>query len=136
MKKVLIIVRGLPGSGKSTFAELISANGKYPVCTADDYFLKDVNGETVYQFDPSKLKDAHEYCIRRVANKMAIECEKIIVANTNTMAKELQVYFDLAKSYNYEVISLIVENRHGNKNIHGVPADTLERMKQRFDIKL
>jgi hypothetical protein len=42
----------------------------------------------------------------------------------------------LAKDYGYTVFSLIVENRHGGRNIHGVPDDKLEIMKNRFEIKL
>jgi hypothetical protein len=31
---------------------------------------------------------------------------------------------------------VIIENRHGNENIHGVPEDKLQIMKDRFEIKL
>ena len=49
--KTLIILRGVPGCGKSTVAEVLSNNGKYPVCTADDFFMKD--GE--YKWNPKQL---------------------------------------------------------------------------------
>jgi hypothetical protein len=42
----------------------------------------------------------------------------------------------LAKKYGYTVFTLIVENRHGGKNTHGVPDDKLQIMKDRFQIKL
>jgi hypothetical protein len=45
-------------------------------------------------------------------------------------------YFDLAEKHGYRVYSLIVENRHGGVNEHGVPEDKLEIMKNRFEIKL
>jgi hypothetical protein len=48
----------------------------------------------------------------------------------------MQAYLDLAKKYGYRVTTLIVENRHGNSNIHGVPDDKLEIMRNRFEIKL
>jgi len=48
----------------------------------------------------------------------------------------MEYYFNLAKELNYRVISLIVENRHGNQSIHDVPQDTLNKMNNRFDIKL
>ena len=60
----------------------------------------------------------------------------IIVSNTFTQEWEMEAYFDLAKQWNYRVTSLIVENRHGGVNIHGVPDDKLEQMKNRFEIKL
>jgi hypothetical protein len=45
-------------------------------------------------------------------------------------------YYDLAKKYGYRVYSLIVENRHGGVNEHGVPEDKLKIMKNRFEVKL
>ena len=42
----------------------------------------------------------------------------------------------LAEKYGYRVHSLIVENRHGGVNEHGVPEEKLEQMKNRFEIKL
>jgi phenolic acid decarboxylase len=61
---------------------------------------------------------------------------KLIVSNTFTQEWEMEYYFNLAKELNYRVISLIVENRHGNQSIHDVPQDTLNKMNNRFDIKL
>ena len=48
----------------------------------------------------------------------------------------MQVYFDLAEQHGFTVFSLIVENRHGGVNSHNVPEETLEKMKQRFEVKL
>jgi hypothetical protein len=61
---------------------------------------------------------------------------EIVVSNTSTTEKELQPYLDLANEYGYKVVSLIVENRHGNSNVHSVPQETLQKMKDRFQIKL
>ena len=48
----------------------------------------------------------------------------------------MQPYYDLAEKHGYTVYSLVVENRHGGVNEHGVPEDKLEIMKNRFEIKL
>jgi len=48
----------------------------------------------------------------------------------------MKPYFDLAEKHGYRVYSLIVENRHGGVNEHGVPEDKLEIMKNRFEVKL
>jgi hypothetical protein len=48
----------------------------------------------------------------------------------------MRPYFDLAEKYGYKVYSLIVENRHGGVNEHGVPEDKLELMRKRFEISL
>ena len=126
--KDLIIVRGLPGSGKSTVAELIGGE----ICTADDYFM--VNG--VYKFYKSKLGEAHHYCQTKCRLKMANASPKIVVANTSSTEKEMRPYFELAKEFGYRVFTVIVEKRHGGNNIHSVPEETISRMRLRFDIKL
>jgi hypothetical protein len=48
----------------------------------------------------------------------------------------MEEYYKLAERYGYRVHSLIVENRHGGVNEHGVGVDVLEKMKNRFEIKL
>jgi hypothetical protein len=62
--------------------------------------------------------------------------ERIIVSNTFTQEWEMKPYYDIAEKYGYRVYSLIVENRHGGVNEHGVPVEKLEQMKNRFNIKL
>lgn len=61
---------------------------------------------------------------------------EIAVANTFTQEWEFQPYFELAEKYGYKTFSIVVENRHGGVNQHGVPQDKLEQMKNRFSIKL
>ena len=131
--KELFLLRGLPGSGKSTLAK--SLDGIH--VEADQFFM--VGGE--YKFDASKLREAHNSCLTRVKSYMYIfsgnsKSERIIVSNTFTQEWEMKPYFDIANEYGYRVYSLIVENRHGEVNEHGVPAEKLEQMKNRFNIKL
>jgi predicted kinase len=137
MAKKLYIVRGLPGSGKSTFAEAL-VGSDFLVCEADKYFMQDEE----YKFDGSKLKEAHESCRSLVETYMKDSLvndqfyREIAVSNTFTQEWEMQPYFDLAKQYGYMVFTIIVENRHGGVNQHGVPDEALTRMKDRFEIKL
>ena len=126
--KELFLLRGLPGSGKSTLAK--SIGGMH--MEADKYFMDE--GE--YKFDPSKTRDAHAWCQNAVRVWMVNNTEKIVVSNTFTQEWEMDYYFELAKEYGYRVYSLIVENRHGGVNEHGVPEEKLVQMKQRFEIKL
>jgi predicted kinase len=128
MKK-LILLRGLPGSGKSTLAQSFSEARHYE---ADQYFV-DESGN--YNFDATKLKEAHEWCRNNVENTMSFG-KDVVVSNTFTQEWELQAYLDLAKKYDYQVHSLIVENRHNGVNLHGVPEEVLLKMKNRFEIKL
>jgi predicted kinase len=138
-EKILYIVRGLPGSGKSTFAKkLVGAN--FLVCEADKYFINKETGE--YNFDVTKLKDAHKYCHDLVETYMKDSLvndqfyREIAVSNTFTQEWEMKPYFELAEKYGYTVFVTIVENRHGGKNVHGVPDDKLEVMRNRFEFKL
>jgi hypothetical protein len=61
---------------------------------------------------------------------------EIAVSNTFTQEWEMEPYNKLAEKYGYKVFSVIVENRHGGVNTHGVPEDKLEIMKNRFEVKL
>jgi predicted kinase len=132
----LILLRGLPGAGKTTLASVILQNpsGYEPeILSADDFF---VDNKGNYNFDSSKLREAHNYCQFRCSERMRQQKTRIVVANTFTQEWEMEEYFKMAERYNYRVHTIIVENRHGSNNIHGVPDDKLQQMKQRFEIKL
>jgi uridine kinase len=59
----MFILRGLPGSGKSTLARKITEkyqeSNEVAICSGDDYFTDKSTGQ--YNFDISKLKNAHEF---------------------------------------------------------------------------
>jgi predicted kinase len=132
----LILLRGLPGSGKTTLAKIIlqlRSTDEPEILSADDFF-EDKEGD--YNFDPTKLKEAHNYCQFRCSERMRQQKAKIVVANTFTQEWEMDEYFKMAERYNYRVHTVVVENRHGNENIHGVPEDKLQQMKNRFQVKL
>jgi predicted kinase len=138
MNGTLTLVRGAPGSGKSTFANFIWND--YAICEADKFFY---DKEGNYNFDATKLKLAHVWCFNQVRNKMeenkasqGLYYPEIVVSNTFTQEWEMEKYYELAEQYGYRVFSIIVENRHGGVNQHGVPAEKLEQMKNRFQIKL
>ena len=131
MVKNLILLRGVSGSGKSTIAKLIST-GINTVST-DDFFI-DRDGN--YTFNADNLSINHKKC--QITVKMMMEEKEtcIIVHNTFTEEWEMLHYFALAEKYNYKVITLIAENRHGSISTHNVPGEVIENQKERFNIKL
>ena len=129
MEKIQYIVRGCPNAGKSTFAKTLGGIH----IEADQYFV-DADGN--YNFDGSKIKNAHAWCLDKLKTNMSVGRDKIVVSNTFTQEWEFQPYLELAKEYGYKTFTIIVENRHGNTNEHNVPEDKIQQMKNRFNIKL
>ena len=127
--KSLFLLRGLPGAGKSTLANVIG--GAH--FEADMFFL-DENSN--YNFDVTKLKDAHNWCRHSVMDAMKAGEPKVIVSNTFTQEWEMEAYYHLAQELGYTVFSLVVENRHNGENTHGVPDDKLQIMENRFELQL
>ena len=124
--KSLILVRGVSGSGKSTFVQNIVHDQYF--FEADMFFVDD-NGN--YKFEHSKLKDAHAWCRFQVEETMK-DADDIIVSNTFTTEREMKPYLNLAEKYGYTVFTVIVENRHGNKDVHNVPQETRQKQAERL----
>jgi uridine kinase len=121
----LIMVRGLPGSGKTTIGKQISKSiGDSTFMETDQYWKEDYS-----DFDVSKLKEAHQWCYNKTKDYFDRKFT-VIVANTFTQQWEMQPYIDLAKEYN---ISIQVITCHGNfGSIHNVPDAVMEKMRNRF----
>jgi GTPase SAR1 family protein len=133
----LFLLRGLPGSGKTTIARSLTSGG-YPngYYEADHFFIDIETGK--YKFDPLQLPLAHDTCVYRVKEHMhsLTEDARIVVSNTFTQEWEMKPYLELAERYGFLVHTLIVENRHGGESVHDVPLEGIDRMESRFQIKL
>lgn len=130
MKK-LFLIRGVPGAGKSTLIK--SLNVTFAIA-ADDYHT-DSDGN--YNWTPEKSKAGHAWCQAEVERAMESPfIDDIAVHNTFTQEWEMAPYFKMAKEHDYQVTTLIVENRHNTQNIHNVPVETIKKMADRFEIKL
>lgn len=122
----LFLIRGLPGSGKSTFAKryfwMMSRH-----LEADMYFIKP-NGD--YVFEPNKIKQAHEWC-QQSARIFLTQGYDVIVSNTFTTVNEMKFYLDFAKENNIPVEIARMTKDYGS--IHNVPQDVIDRMRSRFE---
>jgi predicted kinase len=126
----LFLFRGGPGSGKSTVASLLV--GEY-ITAADDFQIDELGN---YLFKAERIGECHGLCQMTARRWMRAGISKIGVHNTFTQEWEMQPYLDMAEKYGYRVHTLIVENRHGSSDIHGVPQATKDAMKDRFEIVL
>ena len=126
----LILVRGVSGAGKSTIAPMF----KNAVLVSTDDFFLDEYGD--YVFDANSLVINHQFCQLAVRMMMQDNEELIVVHNTFTADWEMDAYFDLARKHGYAVHTIIVENRHGSKNVHDVPKDVVKAQIERFSVTL
>jgi energy-coupling factor transporter ATP-binding protein EcfA2 len=115
----IVLVRGLPGSGKSTLARKMIG---YKHFEADMYL--EVNG--VYIYDSSKIRAAHDWCV--ASAKMALQRgENVVISNTFVKEWEMRRYVELGFPFK------IVEMKDCWPNIHGVPLDRIEIMKNGWE---
>lgn len=130
----LYLIRGVPGSGKSSFAEsLYWKHLVFAVLEADQYFVDSETGE--YRFNPNLIANAHRDCQYRAKMHLKLGND-IAVSNTSTTEREVEIYAKIAKDYGAKFVSLIVENRHGETNVHNVPEEKIQQMRNRFSVKL
>lgn len=133
MKPTLYLIRGIPGAGKSTFANNLFRAGIVDVIACADDYMVDGNGE--YNFNPTNLHFAHRQCYAKT--KITLHRgNNVAVANTSVTEWEVEKYVKLTEECGANLVSVIVENRHGSSNVHGVPDEKIQQMKQRFSVKL
>lgn len=123
--KTMYLLRGVSGSGKSTLAKNLAAmTGGYHV--ENDTYHLDADG--VYRYDITNKEKAQDLCFSAAVEKMMEgNGRDIIVANTNTDYEAIDKYLGVAKVFGYTVVSLVVENRHGNNSVQDFP----ERIRDR-----
>ena len=149
MSKICYILRGLPGTGKSTTAYALrtgasrnhrQGTGFGATFSTDDLFM--VNGE--YQFDPSKLGEYHALNLEMAAEWMhdhrkVSSYAHCVIDNTNTQHWEYEKYVEVAKAYGFivQVISIDWDAKdiplYAERNTHGVPIEAIYRMAARWE---
>lgn len=129
----LFLIRGLPGSSKSTKARQIiydawrEGDYNYIHLEADMFFL-DYNG--VYKFDPLKIRNAHEWCFNS-ARIFLNQGYNVVVSNTFTQKWEYQKYIDYTKENSIPCEVIVCKGKF--QNIHGVPEEVIRKMEERWE---
>lgn len=130
--KIALIMRGIPGSGKSTMANQL-AGDKGIVHSADDYFGK---GDD-YLFDPSRLAECHDLNLEAFAESIRARASIVVCDNVNMRRWCFEEYVAIAKEAGYLVA--IVNMPHpepevaAKRNIHKCPLETIKRMIARWE---
>lgn len=121
----IILIRGVPGSGKTT-----KAKKEYPnhVLYEADQFFTDHKGN--YAFDPQKIQDAHKWCQAK-AKRSLHAGKNVVVANTFTRVWEMKPYLMMASRLGCKV--KVIEASGSFKNVHGVPEEKVKEMRERFE---
>jgi predicted kinase len=117
----LVLIRGLPGSGKSTIARTLGLVG-YQHFEADMFF--EVDGK--YQYDASRIREAHDWCKRSTKEALSKNM-KVVVSNTFTRQQELAPYLEMSDKIQ------IVEAQGNWKNRHDVPEQVIRNMAARWE---
>ena len=120
----LILVRGLPGSGKSTFAQDFAYD--YVRLEADMWFTDHLGN---YNWNAINIRQAHAWCLE-TARILLNNGQSVVVSNTFTTLKEMQPYIDHAKLLDIEVRVYRMTKNYGS--IHNVPDEAIKRMVDRF----
>ncbi|KFO88657.1 NEDD4-binding protein 2, partial [Buceros rhinoceros silvestris] len=135
--QVLVLLRGVPGSGKSYLARsLLEDNPGGIILSTDDYFYK--HGQ--YHYDPDCLGEAHDWNTKRAKEAFEMEISPIIIDNTNIQAWEMKPYVALAQQFKYKVMFREPDTwwkfkpkELERRNIHGVSKEKIKRMLERFE---
>ncbi|CAM4233648.1 AAA family ATPase [Pseudoalteromonas maricaloris] len=143
MKQVFIL-RGLPGSGKSHYAQTLADDfvsgdeTQYFICSTDDYFLNE-NGE--YHFEKQRLSEYHNLNLARFINALAEGIPLVVVDNTNIKKWEFVAYASAAVAMGYQVKEVIVgeikdkslQHLYAKRNSHGIGLKTISKMAHLFE---
>ncbi len=129
----LYLIRGLPGTGKTTLAERLKGNGV--IRAADDYFYCE---DGVYRFDPKLLPLAHADCQFRTSIGLR-DGKDVVVHNTFSQRWEMQEYIDMAEKSGVRLVVLdlfdagCTDEELVERNSHGVPLHAIQRMRERWE---
>jgi tRNA uridine 5-carbamoylmethylation protein Kti12 len=142
----LYIIRGLPGSGKSTYARQFIRSQED---AAIQNFIKEVDmtfddipgflhieadmffeTDTNYNFDTRLLRTAHQWCYANAVKHLR-NGFNVVVSNTFTTMKEMAKYLEI-NDFVDDVAIEVIEIKTQFKSVHNIPDEKFQQMKDRW----
>tara|TARA_B100000085_G_scaffold276113_1_gene294820 strand:- start:471 stop:944 length:474 start_codon:yes stop_codon:yes gene_type:complete len=138
--KTAVIIKGLSGSGKSSFAQAIAAEHAQAGCSVaihetDNFFIQD----GVYTFDPSKIREFHAQNLANFTDSIISGVHLVICPNTNNQLWEFVGYLDVAIEHGYATVVYdlfdagLTEHELCERNKHGFPLEKYKLAKQHYE---
>lgn len=133
-KPTLHIMRGIPGSGKTTGAKSLGCT----MIAADDFHTDEVTGE--YMFDPKRAAQAHAWCLENAVVFMKKKRQDLCIHNTAIHNWEYATYVEvgLLAGYDIQIHEYLARTRKdvricAGRQQHQVPVDVILRMWYEFE---
>lgn len=142
----LILIRGLPSSGKSSIVRLFHHSYHFE---SDQFFMKKgpyITSPLEYQFDPELIEDAHQWCEEKVREQIKLcylidrkSQATIVVSNTFTQRWEMQPYIEMETPDQVKLTVLDLfdggcdDETLFARNKHGVPLETFRTMRAGYE---
>lgn len=125
---MITLIRGLPGSGKTTLAKKMVKNRlNTEYVEADMYFIDD-SGKYVY--DKTRIKAAHIWRFREV-RRLVESGKDVVVSNTFVKLQDMEPYRHLAKECGVPIRVIVMTENYGS--VHDVPRRVIDRMRKNWE---
>ncbi|XP_029415505.1 NEDD4-binding protein 2-like 2 isoform X2 [Nannospalax galili] len=140
LQKLLILLRGLPGSGKTTLSRVLLGQSRDGIVfSTDDYF----HHQDGYRYNVNQLGDAHDWNQNRAKQAIDQGRSPVIIDNTNTQAWEMKPYVEMAIGKGYRVEFHEPETwwkfdpeELEKRNKHGVSRKKIAQMLDRYEFQM
>lgn len=140
LQKLLILLRGLPGSGKTTLSRILLGQSRDGIVfSTDDYF----HHQDGYRYNVNQLGDAHDWNQNRAKQAIDQGRSPVIIDNTNTQAWEMKPYVEMAIGKGYRVEFHEPETwwkfdpeELEKRNKHGVSRKKIAQMLDRYEFQM